>query len=175
MNLLPPQIINRRRLYKECKILAAVQAVIFLSFVLSVFAFDYFILFRDHRINEINIMLEDERFAESEAVAHAIRDHHSWEAAQQATVAWLELPTFNTKRLQMMLETLPQGVSLLNIEVNENGALLTSETFNMSLSDIHRDAWYNTGLVSRVQLSSVVVTDEGALRYILALHWAYDE
>ena len=175
MNLLPPKIMRRRQIYSECKKLAAIQAVIFLLFILSVASIDRVIVLREGHIAEMNMKLEDERFAESEAIAQAIRNHYAREAAQQAAAAWLELPVFNTERLNMMRETLPHGVSLLNIDINEHGALLTSETMNLSLSDIHRDAWLATGLVSRVQLASAVVTEEKRVRYILALHWAYEE
>ena len=171
MNLLPSDILRKRKLYAELKRLAAVQAVIFLLLILLVWALYLTIRTRETRAEEINIHLQNSRFAESEALARALRDHHARKAAEQSSAYWLELSAFNTKRLDMMYETLPLGVSLIYIDVNERGAVLTGHTEDLSLADIHREAWMSTNLVYRVQLSSATVTETGTVKYVLTLHW----
>ena len=170
MNLIPPKIMRNRQLYALCIRLAAIQAVIFLLLILSVVGFDLTLRLRDARIAQLDLEMQGEQFAESEAVAVALREHNAREAAQQDAVDWLELPFFNIERLDMMKETLPRGVNLVQIDIDETGATLTLEAENLSLADIHRETWISTGLVSRVQLISATA-QEGMVRYVLALRW----
>ena len=174
MNLLPPEIINRRKFYAQCKKLAAIQAVIFLSFVLIVLGLELIIELADARYAELNMLMADDRFVESERVAQVLREHRAQGVAQQAAATWLELPVFNIKRLEMVKETLPQGVELLHMEMDEFGAILTNYTINLSLADIHRDAWMATGLVSHVQLTSASTREDERIRYVLSIRWSYE-
>ena len=170
MNLLPPNLMRYRRLCAVCIRLAAIQAVIFLLLILSVAGFDLTIRLRETQIAELDLLMQSEKFAGSEAVAIALREHYAREAAQQDAVAWLELPFFNMERLDMIKETLPSGVRLIQIDMDEIGATLTLKAENLSLADIHRETWISTGLVSRVQLISATA-QEGMVRYVLALRW----
>ena len=171
MNLLPPTIIRRRQYYTLCLQMAAVQAVIFLLFILSVWFFDFTIRSREIQAMEFDMKLQDERFIESEAVAMALREYHIRGTAQQEIAVWLELPHFDMDKLDMVKETLPAGVVLLQMDMDEDEATLTLWSENLSLSDIHRDAWLATGLVSRVRLVSATVTEDGAVQYTLTLRW----
>lgn len=171
MNLLPPDIMRKRQRNALLKRLAAIQAVIFLLLILSVYLLHLTISAREARLDEISLLLEDERFVESEAIARALRDHHTQQAEGLAAADRLDLRPFNMERLQMMQETLPPGVSLTRIEMDQWGAILTNYSPNLSLSDIHRDAWMSTDLVSRAQLASVTVAEGDMTRYVLALHW----
>lgn len=170
MNLLPPSIMRHRRFYALCIRLAAIQAVIFLVLILSVEGFDLTLRLREAQIIKLDLEMQGEQFVESEAVAFALREHNAREAAQQDAVDWLELPFFNIERLDMMKETLPRGVRLVQIDIDEIGATLTLEAENLSLADIHRETWISTGLVSRVQLTSASAR-EGMVWYVLALRW----
>lgn len=170
MNLLPPNIMRHRRIYALCIRLAAIQAVIFLLIILSVMGFDITLRLREAQIAALDLEMQGDHFVKSEAVAIALREHNARETAQQDAVAWLELPFFNMERLDMMKETLPEGVRLIQIDIDEAGATLTLEAENLSLADIHRETWISTGLVSRVQLTSATA-QEGMVRYVLALRW----
>ena len=171
MNLLPPAIIRRRRYYSLCLQLAAIQAVIFLLLILSVAVFDLTIRTREAQTIEFDMHLQDERFIESEIAAAALRYHYTREAAQQEITDWLELPFFDIQRLDMIKETLPQGVSLLQLDLEEEGAAMTFLAENLSLSDTHREALIDTGLVSRVRLISATAAYDGSVQYVLALRW----
>lgn len=171
MNLLPTNLMRRKQLCAQCKRLAAVQVVIFLLFVLTVGIIELILHSHETQRAGIILQLQDERFTASETEAQALRDHIAKVEAGQRAVELLDLPVFNTYRLDMICHTLPEGVILTHIDKTETGAILTNYTEDLSLSDIHRDAWMATGLVSRVQLTSAVVTDTGGVRYILSLHW----
>jgi len=151
--------------------MAAIQAVIFLILVLLVWVFDLTIGLRDIRAAGLDMRLSDERFVSSEAAAASLREYHAGRIAQDEMVSWLELPMFNVKRLDMVKETMPPGVELIQLDIDELGAVLTFQTANLSLVDIHREAWLSTGLVSRVQLASASSVEEERIRYILNLHW----
>ena len=171
MNLLPPKIQKRRKLYTSLKRMAAIQAVIFLSIMLLVTIFDYFISIRIAQASNLRLSLQDERFAQSQAVVQAIQDHHARQAAEAQIADMLGLTTFSTKKLDILQETIPTGVSLLNIDIDTNGAVLTGYTQNLSLSDIHRQALQDTGLVTEVRLTSAIVTYTGGIRYVISLRW----
>ena len=171
MNLLPPDIIRQRKLYTHCIRLAVIQAVIFLLLILSVWALTLTIGLRETYAIALSMQLQDERFVKSEALVLALREHSAIEAAQQTITDWLALPVFNAERLEMIQETLPAGVQLFNVDIDSHEATLTFYTEDLSLVDLHRDAWISTGLASRVQLVSASVADGGRVQYILSLHW----
>ena len=175
MNLLPRKLIQRRQIHTEIKRLAAIQAVIFLLIILLVGVFELFIELRNTQIEEIAIHITDEKFAKSEAIAQEIRNFHTRIANEQVAIEWLELPIFDINRLDMILETLPQGVTLLRIDIDEQRGIVTALTDDLSLSDNHRYAWMSTGLVSRTQLISAIAVEERMIQYVLALHWVDDE
>jgi len=172
MNLLPSNILHRRKIYAYCSRLAAVQAVIFLLFVLTVWAFNFVIELREARAARISLQIQDERFVKSEEVVQALRNHSAGQAMQEALR--LQLPIFDTKRLDMIKDTLPMGTWLTQVDMDEAGAVLTLLTEDLSLIDIHRDAWIATGLASQVQLASIVSAGGGEMQYILTLRWKYD-
>jgi len=173
MNLLPLDIIKRKQTQSLIIRLAAVQAVIFLLFILFVWSLHLTIGFREQRIAQLDAKLQDERFINSEAIAQALQDRNAQNLAQQEAVQWFELPTFYIERFEMIKETLPPGVRLIHADLDEEGATLSFITNNLSLADIHREAWSDTGLVSRVQLISAVSSAEmqGDIRYVLGLRW----
>lgn len=171
MNLLPPDIMRRRKLYNGLKKMAAVQAVIFLLSVLLVQVTDLTIRLREVQTVNLEMEIQSERFVKSEAVIQEIREYHVLGAAQYDAVIWLNVPAFNTNRLDMIEATLPMGVRLINIELERSGATISAETENLSLADIHRDEWAATGLVSRAHLTYANVAIDGTVRYILSLRW----
>ena len=174
MNLLPSKIKHRRQIQAECKRLTAVQAVIFLLFVLSVAGLDFIITYREDLFYATGLQMQDERFIRSEAVARVIQDRNLRISEQQAVADWLGLPAFDIARLNMLKETMPTGITMIHADIDEHGAQLTFYTKNLSLADIHRVAWMATGLVDRVSLASTVVTDGGGVQYVLALWWVYE-
>jgi len=138
-----------------------------LLMILFVWAFDLTISLREA---QAAAFVQDERFYASEAVAQALRDLLAREAAERQLVDFLELPLFDVKRLTMVAETMPAGVQLLHADIDEYGAVLTFLTVNLSLADIHREAWLESGIAESVQMTSVIATDN-ALRYVLSLRW----
>ena len=172
MNLLPPDILRRRRIFTLIIRLTAVQAVIFLSFVLFVLIFDFTLRIYSDRVQYISTQFSDERFTESEAVTQEIREIYANKDRQAEVAYWLEFSFFDSNRLDKIRETLPPGVYLLQADIDEGGALLTVKTLNLSLADIHRDTWVDTGLVSWAQLSYVSGMGDGVMRYVLNIRWA---
>ena len=175
MNLLPAEILYRRQIYAECRKFAAVQVAIFLLMVIAVFIFDYIIAQSASRTAVASSYLYNERFTESEAIARKIQNHNERMAAQRTIETQLNLSVFDIRRLQIITETLPVGVFLLDIDINEYNAVLTVETTNLALSDTHREALTDTGLVSGVKLASVIITEDGTAQYTLMLLWKQNE
>ena len=171
MNLLPLEVKRKRQRSALFIKLAAAQAVILLLLVMIVLGFDVAIRIMEGREVELAAQVADERFAESEEEMRRLREREGQEAAQQEAARWLELPEFEVKRLEALEETLPTGVLLHSADIDEEGAQLTLLTRNLSLADIHRYAWEATELVYRVQMVSAVSTEDGFVRYILAISW----
>jgi len=151
--------------------MAAIQAVIFLLLILLVWAFDITIRWRETQAVNLTTQLSDGRFTNSEAAAALLREHHARDIAQNELSLWLALPVFNMERIDMVKETMPTGVALMLMDMDEHGATLTFQTTNLSLVDIHREAWLASGMVDRVQLVSAVSAEAGKIQYILNLHW----
>ena len=171
MNLLPAHILHRRQIYAECKKLAALQLVIILLIVLAVYTLDYIIALHVSRAAAALPYINSERFTESEAIARDIQNHNARTTAQHITAAELGLSVFDTKRLDAVAQTLPDGVYLRSVDINEYGAILTAETKNIALSDKHRAALMDTGLISEIQLASVIITEDNTAVYTFALLW----
>lgn len=174
MKLFPQEILRSRQRYNIGIKLAALQAVIFLFLMLFVAAVDASIRHRENQSMYLNMQLQDIRFLESEEVALLLREYRANEVSQAQVAYWLELPHFNTDRLNMVQETLPFGVQLLSVDIDEGGAFLTVQARNLSLADIHREAWISTGLVDRVQLDSATSNTDGTVQYRLSLRWCHE-
>lgn len=175
MNLLPVKIVRRRQLLALAIRLAAIQAVIFLLIILAVWLFDFTIGIRAAFITELDRQISAERFLQSEAAAQALRDFHLHRTAELDLAHWLELPTFESERLSKVKAALPEGVWLLHVNLDEGGAALTLLTRNLSLADIHREAWISSGLVEFAQMTSAVAVEDAMVRYVLTLRWANEE
>ena len=174
VKLFPQEILRSRQRYNIGIKLAALQAVIFLFLMLFVAAVDASIRHRENQSMYLNMQLQDIRFLESEEVALLLREYRANEVSQAQVAYWLELPHFNTDRLNMVQETLPFGVQLLSVDIDEGGAFLTVQARNLSLADIHREAWISTGLVDRVQLDSATSNTDGTVQYRLSLRWCHE-
>ena len=175
MNLLPVKINRRKQLLSLGIRLAVIQAVILSLIVLTVWLIDSTIGMRAAYITELDKQISAERFVQPEAAAQALRDFHLYQANEMELIYWLELPFFNVKRLSMLKQTLPEGVSLLQATLDEGGAVLTLLTENISLADVHREAWIYTGLVETAQMTSMIGLGDGMLRYVLTLRWLYED
>jgi len=174
MKLLPSEIMRTRQRYNIGIKLAALQAVIFLFLVLFVMVIDFSIRSHESQSTYLSMQLQDVRFIESEALVAILREYNANENAQAEIAQWLDLPLFNTDRLDMIEETLPSGVQLFSIDKNERGASLTLQTRNLSLVDIHREALMSTGLISWVQLDSATSGIGGIIQYSLSLNWHHE-
>ena len=174
VNLLPESIIHRRRIYAQCIRLLTVQSIIVFILLLLIFMIDVAINWRYAEINVLNAKIQEERFISSDLTAEAISEHHAKESDQLAKAALLALPVFNVMRLYTIKESLPIGVELLQVDMNENGATMELKAQNLSLADVHGEGWIYTGLVYSAQLTSAYVARDGSVRYTLTLHWAYE-
>ena len=173
--LFPSAIINKRRRNALFLKLAALQAVILLLIILAVLYTDLTISRNESRLLELSYQQQSQTYNPAEEAARILREFEAQANIQQQAAFLLELPQFNIYRLELLWETIPTGVQLYSAEFDEAGALLTLITNNLSLADIHRYNWENTGLVARAQLISVSSAEDALLRYNLALNWyAYD-
>ena len=171
MNLLPPEIIKKRQCNRLYIKMAAIQAVIFLSLILLVWCLDVLIVKRDTQIVELGIKLQDARFAESENLAQAVRENIIGEFNRENILDEIDLPYFNVNRVKELTNTLPVGVRLIYFDTDAEAAVLTAQTSNLSLADVHRDAWIATGLVEQVRLASANSLEGGVIQYVLNIVW----
>ena len=171
MNLLPQEIMYKRQRNKLFYKIAAVQAVIFLLVILIVGVLEFSIVLRERKISSLRLEIQHERFTESEAAAAAIRNLHARDAAQLEAAVWLELREFCIMRLDVLKETLPSEVRLVNADMDDYGVFITAQTYCLSLSDIHREKLMLTGLVYQAQMTSATLVEGGQMRYVLVVRW----
>ncbi|MCL2016914.1 MAG: hypothetical protein FWG68_11780 [Defluviitaleaceae bacterium] len=174
MNLLPAKIVRTRQLSRQLSKLAVVQAGILLLFGAVLLVFSVAESGQQVHAQTIAQQMQDDRFSQSEAMSTVLQEHHARGHYEQSISQHLNLPAFDVDKLYKMTETLPTGVILLNVNVDENGATLNLQTTSLTLADLHRDNWLNTGLVERVQMTSATVTENAHVRYVLALAWRYE-
>ncbi|MCL1989151.1 MAG: hypothetical protein FWG64_14445 [Firmicutes bacterium] len=171
MNLLPTKIISTRTVSGQIKKLATVQIVIIGVFAMALLAITLTANFQQTQAQILGQQLQHDRFSHSEEMQQIVQDYQMQTHYEQSIASHLNLPVFNIDKLQMIQQTLPDGVILLNATVDDIGATLFLDTDNLALADVHRDAWVNTGLTSRVQMTSATLTEDSQIRYVLSVVW----
>jgi len=171
MNFLPQTILERRKKIRLFVVLTAVQAVIFLCFILVVWKTSMTISHMEEHLSELNVRLYSDDFTDSEQIAAFLQIHIEREALQQEARYILQLPIFDIQRIDMITTTLPDGVQLLFFTVTETGATISARTSDLRRADFHRHALLDSGLVSTVQLDEAISHEGGFVRYTLTLRW----
>jgi hypothetical protein len=164
MNFLPTDLAAKRRRVKQYKRMAVLEAAFSLIFAAVLFTLNFYIDAREAHTATLNDLIGEERYIESEKAAQSLRLSNQGEDK-------LIFPVFYAKRLEMLHETLPSLVTLIQADIDDDSALITAQTADLSLADAHRDAWVGTGLVSQVQLLSVDASEGNAIRYVISLTW----
>jgi len=171
LNLLPPQVLRRRHINRLVAQITALQAVIFLLAVLSVWYLAVAIGTKEAQAEALAWQLQNERFAMTEATIMALRAHQAQTATREEAFDWVAFPAFDARRFALLAETLPPDVDLIRVDMNPAGAVLTGHTQDLRLADFHRAAWAASGLVESAWLASVARQDDGQLQYDLVLRW----
>jgi len=169
MNLLPPQILQKRQQINLFKKMAAIQAVIFLLSILIVVSLILAERMQETQISALNSKIQDSRFHESESIASAVHDNFT---VSTNGLFDIHINYFDISRISKLQETLPSGVQLIQFDTNAEIATLIAQTNNLSLADIHRDAWLDTGLVYQTRLVSAVSFEDGVIQYVLSIIWS---
>jgi len=169
MNLLPPQILQKRQQMNLYKKMAAIQAVIFLLSILIVTSLSLASRIQEAQILEFNTRVQDSRFQESESIAKALQENFT--TNENDSFDTLNLAYFDVTRLKKLEETLPSGVQLIQFDTDAETATILAQTYNLSLADIHRDAWIATGLVYQTRLVSATSFEDGRIQYVLSIIW----
>jgi len=170
MNLLPPEILQKRQLTSLYIKMAAIQAVIFLLIVLIVAGLSLAIRVKEAQVSDINMKLQEPRFERSEYLVRLIHVNYSDSIVNVNEI--LRLPDFNITWADRLDYTLPTGVQLMQFETDFERATLIAQTRNISLADIHREAWLATGLVHQISMASAIYLDGGVIQYVLDIVWS---
>jgi len=168
MNLLPPKILQKRQQTNLYKKMAAIQAVIFLLAILIVMLLSMAARRQEAQILELNAQVQNPRFNESEAIARAVQENFT----PNNSGLNLYISNFDITKIIKLEETLPNGIQLIYFNTDAEMATLIAQTNNLSLADIHRDAWLATGLVYQTRLVSAVSFEDGVIQYVLSIIWA---
>ena len=171
MNLLPPPLIEKHQKRRLLVRMAVLGAVIFLCLILVVWGLSMTIRAREEQIAVLQAKMEDERFFYSEQIVALLQLHRERQMVQEEIRYLLNLPEFDTHRLDMVATTLPEGVQLLQLTITETEAIITAITADLRRADFHRYSLLETGLVSEVQLDEAIRMEGGTVRYTLIMWW----
>jgi len=122
---------------------------------------------QEEQILALNAKVQNPRFNESETIARALQENFVLNENELN----LYIGNFNVSKIEKLNETLPRGVQLINFDTDAEMATLIAQTNNLSLADIHRDAWMATGIVYQTRLVSAVSFEDGVIHYVLSIIW----
>ena len=168
MNLLPPEVLNKRKFLRLYMKMAAVQAVIFALAGLLAVLLEFTIAANDTNLAVLESQIQEPRFIKSEQLAALLRDQYRYSGIH--AYGLYESTAFKPGRLSALYETLPAGVHLLNADLSPYFVFLSLSTVNLSLADIHMENLINTGLTEELRFVSAQLS-EGAMQYVLSFVW----
>ena len=151
--------------------MAAIQAVIFLLFLLFVNLSDVAIRMQAQQVAALQAEVNAPPFAAYRAAAQAQLANQQRIQQQAALLQPLGLVNFDPAWLAFM-HTLPPQVQIHRVEMDSQGATLQFIVPSLSMVDIHRRYFAESGLVSQVRATHMALYGDEVV-YTLVLVWAY--
>jgi hypothetical protein len=151
--------------------LAAAQAVIilFLSALAGWFRWG---AYRSHQqFAALSSEINHPSFAEADRVAEAIRSAEARLSENFSLESALPLPRFRYERLAQIQGAVPEGVTILLVEMDRTHAAVTAVSAGLAAMESYRDRLAESGLFTFARFGRVRRTENDAYQYVLSVGW----
>lgn len=172
MNLLPPEVINQRKMKRYMRIMAALWVVFSLSFLLVAAALDVLIRQNRDKCAALTLRNRDDRYTQSDTLAKKLLAKEEWLRDMRELMMELDLSENKAMReLGQAIAIMPDGMRIRTVRADKEDESLGVEGVSMERSTVSVYMEALIGSFYDVSLLSLDVDNHGGFAFVIEIKW----